>query len=221
MVVYRSLSEDDNIDIIADWIYQTDQMFNFLFKNKDNAIKAISKLILSDTKNLYHRDFITVASEDNNILGIVISYMGCDFSYSEIIKAFLDTNCSSRFRVYMFTILDEILASYVGDNEYYIGILYVNPKFRHNKMGSKLVNYCINIAKDLGCDCVKLDVESFKKSLPNFYSKFGFKQDSYNFFKLFNNNYKHGFISNIIAGICISYYFGLDYGCYGMKLDLK
>lgn len=220
MIVYRPLCENDDLNIISDWIYQTDKIFNFLFKTKENAIDAISKLILSNTKNLYHKDFITVASEGDDILGIVISYRGCDFSYSEVVKALLDTHCTSYFRAHMFPVLDEILASYVGDNEYYIGILYVNPNFRHNKMGSKLVNYCINEAKNLNCDCVKLDVESFKKSLPNFYAKFGFKQDSYNFFKSINS-YNHNFILTMIGKVCISHSFGLDYGCYGMKLNLK
>lgn len=220
MIEYRPLHKEDNIEMIADWIYQTDKIFDFIFKNKDNAVKAISKLIVSDYKNLYHRDFLTVASEENNILGILISYKGDDFDYSDIIHAFRDTGYSTYFRTHLFPVLDEILASYVYENEYYIGILYINPNFRNKHMGSKLVNHAIDKAKKLNCNCVKLDVESFKKTLPDYYSRFGFKIDSENFYRL-SNNYNHNILLNIIAGICIKLYFNdKNYGCYGMKLDL-
>ena len=202
MIKFRQLKDSDNIYQIADFIYQTDRTFDKLFKNRKNSIKAIGMMIKSDIVNPYHRKFLTVAYDedhDGDILGIVLAYRGEDFTYSDVKSALSETGCSNFIKINLFPLYDYLFASHVGDNDYYIGNLFVNPNFRHNRLGSKLVKFCIDKAKDLNCDSVMLDVEYFKKELPNFYMKLGFKYDS-----------KHWID-----------FLGYSNGCYGMKLSLK
>ncbi len=203
MIKYRMLEETDNLDQICDWIYQTDKfLFNRLFVNdKKRAISGIKKLIDSPIINPYHRKFFLVAYDDvyqNDIQGIAISFKGSDITLKEELKAIRETGYSNLGSILEKPVIDYFLASSIKRNDYYIGNLYVNPKYRKNKIGSKLVKECINKARELNCDNVLLDVEYKKENLPKFYEKLGFKKDSKNYLR----------------------FFGKVYGCHGMKYIL-
>lgn len=201
MIKFRQLRKSDNINQIADFIYQTDKAFDKFFNSRENSIEAISLMIKSNIINPYHRKFLTIAYDtehEEDIQAIVLAYRGDDFSYKDVVKAYLDTNCINPLKAYIFPLYDYIFTSHLSDNDYYIGNLYVNPEFRHNKLGSRLVNLCIDEARRLNCDSVMLDVEYYKKELPNFYIKLGFRHDSRHWIDIF----------------------GYSDGCYGMKLDL-
>ena len=67
MTSFRKINNQDNIEMIATWIYQTEYSFNRLFFNDSiRAVTGIERLIMSDSINPYHRKFIT------NINAIII-----------------------------------------------------------------------------------------------------------------------------------------------------
>jgi len=201
MTAFRKL-EYDEASIVAPWIYQTDMfLFDKLFKNKDNAISAIRQLIESDHVNPYHRRFITVVYTDNpkDILGISVSFKGCDVSDEDTFNALMDTQKTDVKRIILAKILDLLFASYIRKNDYYIGNLYVTGKYRKNSLGSKLVEKCKQMARQSNSNNILLDVEYSKDYLLDFYSKFGFERNNDNFHEII----------------------GKTYGCYGMKCKLK
>lgn len=203
MLHFRKLNQNDDIDMIASWIYSTDTFtFNILFADdKIRAITGISRLIMSDFINPYHRKFITVIYEDDSpeIRGICVGYKGSELSIRKTLKALRATTCSHLPLMIQFLIIDEVFASKIHSNDYYIGNLYVNPACRGKKLGTKLVEKTKQIANQSNSDAVLLDVEYDKEYLLDFYDKLGFKFDSKNYHRLL----------------------GKTYGCYGLKYDLR
>ncbi|OED29698.1 N-acetyltransferase [Methanosphaera sp. WGK6] len=202
MVNFRKLEDYDDIEKIATWIYSTDEFtFNIVFKNKINAIKALKKLIQSDYINPYHRHFITICYSNNReeIHGIAVSFKGSDISIKNTYKAMKSTSCTNIPLIIIYLAICRFFASSIANEDYYLGNLFVNPKHRHEGVGSKLVNKCKELAITSNSNALLLDVEHEKEYLLDFYDKLGLKLDSENYHKIF----------------------GKIYGCYGLKYNLK
>lgn len=201
MTAFRRL-EYDEANKVAPWIYETDRfLFNNLFYNKKNSIKAIEKLIQSDYVNPYHRTFITVVYDDNpqDIMGVSVAFKGNNISSEDTFNALTDTECTNVKRIILHEILDLLFASYVRKNDYYIGNLYVLEEYRNDGLGSKLVEKCKQKARQSNSNNILVDVEYSKDYLLDFYSRLGFERSSDNYHKIFMKTY----------------------GCYGMKCKLK
>ena len=70
---------------------------------------------------------------------------------------------------------DEIIAAAVGESKYdwlIIQYLYVNDKFRNNKIGSRLIKSIVDVAKNRKCTGIHLDTFEFQAR--DFYIKQGF-----------------------------------------------
>ncbi len=203
MINFRQLDSNDDIDMIASWIYSTDRfLFDLLFSNdRIRAITGISRLIMSDYINPYHRNFIQVIYEEDSkeVCGIVVGFKGSQTSTEQTYRAMMDTSCTTLFLIVQNSVLSKLLASNIRRNDYYIGNLYVNPIYRKCGLGSKLVEKSKQLARQSNCDNVLLDVEYDKPYLLDFYDKLGFKKDSKNYHKIL----------------------GKTYGCYGLKCNLK
>lgn len=203
MLRFRKLNENDDIDMIASWIYSTDQFsFDALFSNdKIRAVTGITRLINSNYINPYHRKFITVIYDEGSpeIKGICVGFKGSEITIREAYMAMQDTSCTNLPRMMQFAVLTELLASKVRSKDYYIGNLYVNPLYRGEQLGTKLVEKAKQMASQSNCNAVLLDVEYSKPYLLDFYKKLGFKRDSKNYHRLL----------------------GKTYGCYGLKFDLQ
>ncbi|MDY2745473.1 MAG: GNAT family N-acetyltransferase [Methanosphaera sp.] len=202
MTNFRKLNENDDIETIAAWIYSTDTfLFNPLFFNdKIRAITGIERLITSNYSNPYHRDYIIVIYDENPdiIEGVAVSFRGSDISVEQTIKAMRDTSCTSLPLILQYSVNSRLFASHIRDNDYYLGNLYVNPEYRKNGNGSKLVEKCKQLARQSNCKQILLDVEYTKPYLLDFYAKLGFKKSSKNYHRIF----------------------GKTYGCYGLKCKL-
>ena len=83
MLHFRKLNENDDIDMVASWIYSTDHfLFDLLFDNdRIRATTGITRLINSSYINPYHRKFITVIyDEDSPIKGVCVGFKGSEIS---------------------------------------------------------------------------------------------------------------------------------------------
>lgn len=203
MTNFRNIEDYDDIKTIATWIYSTDTfLFDFLFLNdKIRAVTGIERLIMSDYINPYHRKFITIIYDENprEVQGISVSFRGSEMSLEQTYKAMRDTSCTSLPLMIQNTVLSRLFASKIGDRDYYLGNLFVNPEHRKKGIGSKLVERCKQTARQSGCDSMLLDVEYDKPYLLDFYYKLGFKKDSKNYHRIL----------------------GRTYGCYGLKCNLR
>ena len=202
MTSFRKINNQDNIELIATWIYQTEFSFNRLFFNDSiRAVTGIERLIMSDSINPYHRKFITICYDGNpnEILGIVVGYKGSDLRLDSKFKAIYDTSCSDIPLIFLNEIVNHFNSSTVEPNEYYIGNLYVNPKYRNKGVGSKLIQYSKRIARQEHSDRVVLDVKCEKEELLDYYRKLGFEVSGTNYYR----------------------FFGRIEGCYAMSCDLR
>ena len=202
MTEFRKINSNDNIEMIATWIYQTEDSFNRLFFNDSvRAVTGIERLIMSDDINPYHRNFITVIYDDdpNEIGGIVVGYKGSQIQPYSKFKAIYETSCSEIFHILANEVVNKLNSSTIDDDEYYIGNLYVNPKYRNRGFGSKLVQYSKRKARMENSRVIILDVKRRKKELIDYYRKLGFEISGTHFYR----------------------FLGKTYGTYAMSCSLK
>lgn len=202
MTNFRKLTDNDDIQRISTWIYLTDSFtFDKVFLNKENAIGAIGLLINSKYINPYHRKFITIVYDTNpeTIIAVAVAFKGSDITFKDTFKAFVEIDSTPISRVVLYEVLGVIFASYIRNNDYYLGNLYVDESYRNKSIGSKLVEKIKQKARQCNCGNLLLDVEYNKQSLLSFYEKLGFEKNSRNY---------HRFI-------------GKTYGCYGMRYKIK
>ena len=200
---FRNFKNTDDVDKIAGWIYETDEIeFNYLFSNDEIRAKtALGRLIRSDHINPYHRNFIMVVADDrtDEIMGVAIAYKGSQVSLKEKYRALIKTECTDNISIAGYFMIGELFTLAIDDEDYYLGNLYVDEKYRHMHLGSKLVNKVKENAKLLNCNNITLDVVYNKPYLLKFYEKLDFIEDGMNYHKILSK----------------------EYGCYAMKHPLK
>lgn len=192
MTGFRKINDEDDIETFAKWIYLTDQfLFTKLFKDETDSVKAIVELINNDYLNEYHRNFITLIYEDNpdEVRGMIISFRTISISNESTYNALNSLSSMNHKSIVLNFAFGKFFASYRGDNDYYIGNLYVKENYRNQGFGSKLVEKSKQMARQLRCKNILLDVEYDKPYLIYFYGKLGFEQNSKNYFKLFGKTY--------------------------------
>ncbi len=200
-LIFRKLEEYDDVTLISSWIYSTDMfLFNKLFKNKDRSIEALKILINSDHVNPYNKQCMTIMSNDQGeLLGVVLSFKASDVSLRSTYRAYNSTELTNLYRIVENFILGRILASTLECDDYYIGNLYVNDKYRENNIGSRTLDECKKLARSSNSKRVLLDVEYDKPYLLNFYKKNQFSKTSKNYIKIRSR----------------------VWGCYGLSYDLR
>ena len=202
MTSFRKINSKEDTVKFAQWIYSTDKfLFNHVYKDKNTAIEALNKLINCDYVNEYHRDFITLIYDDNpdEPRGLSVSFRGNQVSRENTFKALESTGCATFSAILLNSLLGRFFASNIGYDDYYIGNLYVDEKYRKKGVGSKLVEKCKQTARQQNCRNVLLDVDYDKSYLLDFYGKLGFIKDSKNYHKIL----------------------ATTYGCYGLKYKLR
>ena len=70
--------------------------------------------------------------------------------------------------------------------ELYILELIVHEKFQESRIGEKLINSCISIAKEKKCHGIRLESVNQRKESHKFYKKLGFDQSGFSFTKDLN-----------------------------------
>ena len=67
--------------------------------------------------------------------------------------------------------------------EMYIPELVVREKYRNCKIGKKLINYCITLARKKKCNRIRLESGNQRKDSHRFYLNLGFEQSALSFAK--------------------------------------
>lgn len=172
------LIRNGNIMDIEDFsnliIYTGKDFFYSLFGNK---AKKIFKNLYIEKNNQFSFEFTNFVEIDNKICGMVLSY-----SYEEKKKITLFTgyllikNIKFEFIKnfsYFYKAFSKL--GLLKNNEYYISNIAIYPQFRGLGIGSKLLYYTENLAKEKGCNKLVLEVEKENLRAINIYKKFGLK----------------------------------------------
>lgn len=139
------------------------------------------KASCADPQSMYSWNKSLIAEEDGKQIGCIISYSGDDYqklreyTWNRLWEG-VDPN----------TIKQSAIEAYPG--EYYLDSLAIEPEYRGNGLGKKLMQAAIAYGKDLGYDKFALLVSVEKPRLKEYYSSLGFDDD--NDVNFFGHRYK-------------------------------
>ena len=165
---FRKAKLTDNIEEIAELIYQTDKfIYPYWFADYSNYKKILMDLIMSPN-SLFSYQNIFVAVENNRVYGIIISITqnsNLNYDYN---------NLKSINKNFEYTINNYILpiTTHINDNTVYISNVCVDKENRRHKIATLLFEaFKIMYPKQT----YELDVLANNIPAINFYKKQGFE----------------------------------------------
>jgi ribosomal protein S18 acetylase RimI-like enzyme len=170
--------DHDDLNKVIELIIETEpELFYVLFGKGKKSLPRIKKIVKAG-KNSFGHDFIRLAIDKEEILGITIYYMG-----NQINKKFESNQFSKSIdflgliRIVFFekTLINKILTKDLDEKELYIGNICVDKKFRGKGVGKFLIENIFNYAKESKCKRIILDVSKENKIAQKLYKKMGFK----------------------------------------------
>lgn len=168
----RKLSLDDDLKHVAELIYETAiDIFDDIFKSKKTFIHYFTELIQLESSN-YSYNNIYCYLDNGKIKGIVIinDYKNKKIDTSDFIKVF------GLFKaLYYGTKAYKLLSITTSDNkECYIDHICVDKKHRGEGIGSHLLDYAFDYARNSSCDYIYLDVALDNSKAKKLYERVGF-----------------------------------------------
>lgn len=158
-------SKKHSVDQVAGLIYDVDfRTFDNLYKNKELAVKDISKDLLK-----HEHDDLYVIMCQGEIIGIIILWVNKRPSLIQYLKEF------TSFKLMVVDILDYFVLSDVNEDEIYIAELGISSKCRGKGIGSKVIRKVIDWAEENDFKKVKLDADFRNTGAKRLYEKLGFK----------------------------------------------
>lgn len=176
--VKLDISKHD-LNKVSELIYETElSIFRpLLGKDKNEALENIKKLIKEANNTFSHEHIHVVSDEDENLLGILVSFCGRETSMWNDFKAYFRILDFYNFLKYMVkgTLINELLTASVGKNDYYLSNVAVNPQFRGQGIGTYVLENAFKLAEKKRCRRVILDVTLYNVGASRLYERLGFK----------------------------------------------
>jgi len=181
---------------VSKLIYETELTIfkQLLGKDEKEATENIRNLVESGNNYFGYENIHVACDEDENMLGILVSFSGRETSSWDDLKAY--------FRVLNFynflkcavkgNLINRSLTASLGKHDYYLSNIAVDPQYRGQGIGTYILKNAVKTAEDKGCRRVLLDVTFKNKGAKRLYERFGFKVYSKNTPKLFKG---HGTLS--------------------------
>ncbi len=171
--------EQHDLEKVSELIYETElEIFRSLIgKNEVEAINNIESLIKAGD-NLFGSENVHVVSDcDHGVLGILVSFRGKDVGFWKELKAHAKILDFPDLLRYLFkgTLIDELLTAKVGQEDYYLSNVVVDPDFRGQGIGTYILKNSLKLAEEVGCPRVILNVTLKNEKALKFYERFGFK----------------------------------------------
>ena len=146
---------------VAELVYDVDfRTFDMLFKDKNKAIKTISKHLDDDLET-----FLVILDDENHIIGILIYYVS-KFSNHFNFKS---------LRLLIVDILDYFVLSDVNPGDLYIAEIAIDNSLRGQGLGQKVLSEVIDYAKSKNLNRVLLDADFRNSGAKSLYERMGFK----------------------------------------------
>ncbi len=166
-----------DLNLIAGLIYETDsESFDFYFKNKQNAIGKIRKLVELGKNNLGHKNIYVVTGEENQVHGILVISMGDGHDFKHHLNLYFKTfNFINALKFTLFDFVDQIFLAKLDEDDLYLASVAVDYKCRGKGLGKFILKESLKIAGKNRCKRVVLDVDINNEVALIVYKKFGFK----------------------------------------------
>ncbi|MBU5590229.1 GNAT family N-acetyltransferase [Clostridium sp. MSJ-4] len=170
----RKLEINDDLEKVSRLIYDTDVgIFEMLFGERDKAISIIRKLIERENNSFSYKHIFCYIDEE--IRGILIGYNYKDIDESEE-TAELNEILPKGVMLELFfksLILKPVIEK-KEVNDLYIQNICVEESYRGRSIGTKLIDYYFEYAKNLNHQAVFLDVSYDNYRAKKLYEEKGF-----------------------------------------------
>ena len=169
----------NDLNEVSRLIYETElKIFRSLLgKDENEATENIKKLIIAGNNTFGHEHIYVVSDENDEMLGILVSFCGRETSFWNDFKAYFKVLDFYSFLKYVVkgTLINELLTASVGKNDYYLSNIAVDPNHRGQGIGTFILENAFKVAKKKGCRRVILDVTFGNLGASRLYERFGFK----------------------------------------------
>lgn len=168
-----------DLDKVADLIYETEpELFSLLFgKKKNKALPNIKKVVQAG-QNSFGYDFIYIAIEKEDILGLTIIYRGNEIDKkieSNRFTTSLDFFSLIRLIIIELIFVRRLLTGNIDEQDLYISNICVDAQHRGKGIGTFLLENIIKQAEKNQCRSIILDASKEKKPVISLYEKHGFE----------------------------------------------
>jgi ribosomal protein S18 acetylase RimI-like enzyme len=168
-----------DLNRVSELIYETELTIfkQLLGKNESEAVQNIKKLVKLGNNSFGHEHIHVVSDEEENILGILVSFCGRETSLWSDFREYFKVLNFYNFLKYAVkgTLINELLTASVGKNDYYLSNIAVDPQFRDQGIGTYILENAFKTAEKKGCKRVLLDVTLNNEGARRLYERFGFK----------------------------------------------
>ena len=164
---------------VVELIFETEtELFSLLFgKNKDKALSRIKRVVKAGSNSFGH-EYIYIAIEKNQILGLIIFYKWNDIDKrieSDKFSKALDLLSLLRIAFFEKTLINRLLTKNLDEKEMYINNVCVDKNKRGMGIGKFLLRNTIKHTKLQHCSKIILDVSKDNHVAVDLYKKMGFK----------------------------------------------
>ena len=168
--------EIDDIAIVADLILRAYSDSGQEVSYDENS-KQIVQDFIETGNNFISYENIHVCLKEDNIAGLVIGYTGKSYSkIKTLLNLLLKLRLTQIFNYLIISsqLFDAAYTPYLEEDDFYISVIVVDEKYRNQGIGTLLLNYAVEIAKEKGCKKIVLDVDKDNETAQSLYKKFGF-----------------------------------------------
>ena len=164
---------------VADLIFETEpELFSLLFgKNKDKALSRIKRVVQAGGNSFGH-DYIYLAIDKNQILGLTLIYKRNDIDKrieSDKFSEILDFPSLLRIIFFEKMLISRLLTKNLEEKELYISNICVDKNNRGMGIGKFLLSNVFKQARVEHCKTIILDVSKDNHIAIDLYKKAGFK----------------------------------------------
>lgn len=177
-IYFRRAKIDDNMEEIAELIYDTDPyIYPYWFQKDERACIEFLKEHMLKTGFIFNYNNLYVAYDDtiDKIVGVICAIdKSVDLNYDYESLMVINQNYKKTIEEYIKPILDEV--SLFDDKTIYIPNVCVDKNMRGKKIGTKLLGYFISQMEQVGFNRFALDCLLHNLPAKNLYHSLGFRE---------------------------------------------
>jgi len=162
---------------VSELIYETDtDLFDFFFRDKENAAKKIEKLVRAGNNGLSFERIMVVTENNEEVQGVLVYSCGDEAKKMDEFKV-LRKNLN-LWDVLKFTIMewwDSHFLADLNEEDFYLACVAVDEEARGKGIGTFILKNAIEIARKHGFKRAVLDVDLDNKGAYRLYKRMGFK----------------------------------------------
>lgn len=178
MIYFRRATKEDNMEEIAELIYDTDPyIYPYWFqKDKEKCLEFFKNEILKEGFIFnYNNLYVAYDSTADKIVGVICAIdksVNLEYDYKTLEN--VNDNYKTTIEKYIKPILDEV--EELDDKTIYIPNVCIDNNLRGKKIGSRLLGYYISQMEKAGFEKFALDCLLHNLPAKNLYHSLGFKE---------------------------------------------